>query len=265
MEVKSLGYRTDLIFSAFDGEIIDRGHYLVVRTPNNPGFYWGNYLLFDQPPSEGDYQRWQSLFAKEIGKPPQTTHQTFGWDSTTDEQGVIAPFLDNGYQIERSVVLVARQLSAPTQSVQGLTVRPLLVDEDWKQSLENQMACREPEFTEANYRVFKERQVGRYRAMTRAGKGAWFGAFLGDRLVADLGVFNDNRLGRYQSVQTHPEFRRQGIARCLLYEAGIHAFDHFGIERLVIVADADSSAERLYKASGFEVEEQQIGIMKFRG
>ena len=38
MEVKSLGYRTDLIFPAFDGEIIDRGAYLVVRTLSNPTF-----------------------------------------------------------------------------------------------------------------------------------------------------------------------------------------------------------------------------------
>ena len=38
MNVKSLGYRTDLIFLAFDGEIIDRGPYLVLRTPTNPTF-----------------------------------------------------------------------------------------------------------------------------------------------------------------------------------------------------------------------------------
>jgi hypothetical protein len=46
MNVKSLGYRTDLIFPTFDGEIIDRGDYLVIRTPKNPTFYWGNFLLF---------------------------------------------------------------------------------------------------------------------------------------------------------------------------------------------------------------------------
>ena len=57
MDVKSLGYKTDLIFPAFDGEIVDRGDYLVVRTPSNPYFYWGNFLLFPRPPAEGDYLR----------------------------------------------------------------------------------------------------------------------------------------------------------------------------------------------------------------
>ncbi len=67
MNVKSLGYRTDLIFPAFDGEIIDRGDYLVVRSPANPAFYWGNFLLFSQPPQEGDFREWRDLFTLEIG------------------------------------------------------------------------------------------------------------------------------------------------------------------------------------------------------
>jgi hypothetical protein len=39
MKVQSLGYRTDLIFPTFEGQITDRGDYLVIRTPSNPTFY----------------------------------------------------------------------------------------------------------------------------------------------------------------------------------------------------------------------------------
>jgi hypothetical protein len=48
MNLKSLGYRTDLIFASFDGEITDRGDYLAIRSPTNPDFYWGNFLLFSR-------------------------------------------------------------------------------------------------------------------------------------------------------------------------------------------------------------------------
>ena len=82
MQVRSLGYQTDLIFPSYDGEIIDRGNYLVIRTPKNPSYYWGNFLLFDHPPMKGDDQVWQELFAREIGAPPLVTHLTFGWDTT---------------------------------------------------------------------------------------------------------------------------------------------------------------------------------------
>lgn len=263
MQVRSLGYQTDLIFAAFDGEIIHRDGYLVIRTPTNPSFYWGNFLLFEHPPMEGDYQRWHELFAKEIGTPPLVTHHTFGWDTTDNEQGVIEPFLENGFQIQKSVVLTTQKLMPPSNFAQAVTVRPLESDDDWLQSIEHQVECREPEFAEDSYRLFRQRQMNRYRAMAQAGLGAWFGAFIGSRLVADLGIFYTKQLGRYQSVQTHPKYRRQGIASYLVFQSSIYAFDHFGINTLVIVAEADSQAERLYRAAGFEIMEQQIGIERW--
>jgi GNAT superfamily N-acetyltransferase len=231
--------------------------------PTNPSFYWGNYLLFDQPPMEGDYQRWQELFAKEIGIPPLVNHQTFGWDSTDNEQGVIEPFLENGFHVQHSVVLTTQQPSPPSNIAQAVRVRPLELDDDWVQSVEIQVISREPEFAEDGYRLFRQRQMNRYRAMSQAGLGAWFGAFIGSQLVADLGIFYTNQLGRYQSVETHPKYRRQGIASYLVSETGKYALDHFGINTLVIVAEADSQAERLYKAAGFKMVEQQIGIEKW--
>ncbi len=263
MQVRSLGYQTDLIFASFDGEIIDRGRYLVIRTPTNPSFFWGNFLLFADAPAEGDYSRWQELFALEIGAPPLVTHQTFGWDTTDNEQGVIQPFLENGFRLGQSVVLTTRQPIPPSKVPQAVTVRPLERDEDWAQSVENQVECREPGFAEESYRLFRGRQMNRYRAMARAGLGAWFGAFIGSRLVADLGIFHTDQLGRYQSVQTHPGYRRQGIASYLVSQSGMYALDHFGIKTLVIVAEADSQAERLYRAAGFEIVEHQMGLEKW--
>ena len=39
MIIRSLGYCTDLFFPRFDGEVIDRGDFLIIRTPANPTFY----------------------------------------------------------------------------------------------------------------------------------------------------------------------------------------------------------------------------------
>ena len=262
MEIKSLAYRTDLIFPAFDGEIIDGGHYLVIRTPSNPGFYWGNFLLFDQPPGEGDYSRWREIFADEIGSPPGVIHQAFGWDTTEDDKGVIQPFMDNGYYLEHSTVLTAQRDKLVPKSSTGVTIRPLETDDDWEQSIENQVICREPIFSEESYRIFRQNQAQRYRAMVAQGLGVWFGAFSGERLVADLGLFRAEELGRYQSVQTHPDFRRRGIAGAMVYKAALFGLEHFSLETLVIVAEAGSPAERLYRSLGFEFAEYQLGVTK---
>jgi GNAT superfamily N-acetyltransferase len=262
MEVKSLGYRTDLIFPAFDGEIIDRGAYIVVRTPSNPSFFWGNFLLFGRPPADGDCARWCELFAREIGVPPQTWHITFGWDTVDREQGVVAPFLADGFHLEQTTVLTAHTLHPPAHAAEGLSIRPFQSDDDWAQSVDNQVATREPEFPETEYRTFRERAMARYRRMAERGLGDWFGGFVAGKLVADLGVFHAGRLGRYQSVQTHPDCRRRGYAGALVYEASKFAIDRHGLDTLVIVADTDSAAGRLYRSLGFEATESQVGLEK---
>jgi GNAT superfamily N-acetyltransferase len=262
MKVQSLGYRTDLIFPTFEGQITDRGDYLVIRTPSNPTFYWGNFLLFDHPPGESEFAKWREIFAKEIGTPPEVKHQAFGWDTTEKDKGVIQPFLDRGYYLEHSAVLTAQRDWLTLKSTAGVTIRPLVSNDDWDQSIEKQVICREPIFSEDGYRVFRQHQVQRYRDMVSGGLGAWFGAFSGDRLVADLGIFCTEELARYQSVQTHPDFRKRGIAGALVYNAALYALDHFNVEILVIVAEVDSPAERLYKSIGFQFTEFQMGISK---
>ena len=110
MQVRSLGYRTDLIFHRFEGDVTDRGRYLVVRTPRNPTYRWGNFLIFDAPPGPGDFGRWTALFERELGKPPEVMHKVFGWDAVDEAQGEIEPFLEAGYALTTSVVMATSTL-----------------------------------------------------------------------------------------------------------------------------------------------------------
>ena len=268
MNLRSLGYRTDLIFPAFDGEIIDRGDYLVVRSPLNPSFYWGNFLLFAEPPRNGDLQKWRDLFAKEIGAAPTYEHQAFGWDLSdveAVEAGAIEPFLQAGFSVNRDAVLTASAPRPPARLSSEVDIQPLR-PERHAQAVALQVLCREPEHEEAGYREFRQRAMDRYRRMEAARLGHWYGAFLGDQLVADLGVFHDGRgLGRYQSVETHPDFRRRGIAGRLVYEAGRLAIAEHGLRTLVIIAEDDSSPSRLYQSAGFEPTEKTMSLLWWAG
>jgi GNAT superfamily N-acetyltransferase len=260
MQVKSLGYRTDLFFSTFDGITTDRGEYLVIQTPANPDFYWGNYLIFANPPGKGDLDRWRGLFAREIGSPPAVKHQVFGWDSPRGDLGEIDPFLSAGFRLVQSVVLTSHAPRPPARLNESIAVRPLQSENDWAQTTDNQVACREADFSEADYRTFKQPQMARYRRMQAAGLGHWYGAFLADRLVADLGIFHQEGLARFQSVGTHPDFRRQGIAALLVYHSSLLAIQEFKLHTLVIVAEQDSSPARIYQSVGFEMNEKQVGL-----
>jgi GNAT superfamily N-acetyltransferase len=263
MQIKSLGYQTDLMFPAFDGEIVDCGTYLVVRTPSNPTFYWGNFLLFSAPPEEGDFAGWRELFASEIGTPPQVEHQAFGWDSLEGETGLVEPFLNAGFDLNQDVVLTAGALRPPARPAQSVVVRPLHSDADWHQALNLQMACREEVHDESGYRIFRERIMDRYRRMSDAHRGHWYGAFLDGQIVADLGIFHRDGLGRYQSVETHPDFRQRGIAGTLIHMAGCQAMAEHRLHTLVMVAQAGSAPARLYQSLGFAPREKSTGVLWF--
>ncbi len=264
MQLRSLGYRTDLIFPAFEGQVIDRGDYMLVRTPSNPTFYWGNFLLFSQPPGEGDFQRWSDLFVREIGAPPQTEHQAFGWDSPEGTPGLVEPFLQSGFELSRDVVLAADSLRAPARPSPAAKIRALESDAEWLAAVDLQVTCREPVHAEAGYREYRSRAMQRYRRMSAAGLGSWYGAFIEGQLVADLGIFHDRELGRYQSVETHPDFRRHGIAGAMIYEAGRQAIARQHLQTLVMVAEADSAPARLYGSLGFVLKEKTIGLLWFQ-
>jgi hypothetical protein len=179
---------------------------LVVRSPLNPTFYWGNFLLFAGPPQAGDFERWRDVFSHEIGDPPAVKHQAFGWDGTDGEVGMVEPFVRAGWS-GRNVTLTT---GAPARRGLPKSRGELDLMDELEPVIALQVLCRDEGHEEAGYRLFRQDAMRRYGKMEAAGLGHWYAAFLDGQLVADLGVFHDGRgLGRYQAVETHPDYRRR--------------------------------------------------------
>lgn len=86
----------------------------------------------------------------------------------------------------------------------------------------------------------------------------YFGAFQNGRMISGMGIFSDGTgAARYQDVQTHPEYRRQGLASWLLHCAGTYALRDLKASRLVIVTDPNGPAINLYRRHGFAGNEIQ--------
>jgi ribosomal protein S18 acetylase RimI-like enzyme len=257
MEIRSLGYRTDLAIRVLEGsQVEDRDGYLVIRTPQNPTFWWGNFLLLSAPPPPGQAGEWLARFAAEF---PGASHVALGVDVTEADAVDPRELIEEGLQLTRLAVLTASDVHVPPRPNTSATYRVLSGDDDWEQAAELRAVISagepgsEPEFLRA--------RLAAERAITEAGHGSWFGAFIDGRLLAQLGLITGGAgLARYQNVETHPAARRQGLAGSLVCYAGRHALAADGVSTLVMVADPADAAIRVYRSVGFVAAQAQIGF-----
>ncbi len=113
----------------------------------------------------------------EFSHQPLVKHMTFGWDSIDATEGATEEFVNNGFEIDRSVVLTLKEahLRNAKHKVDNLEIRPLLSDKDWEDAIQNQVDCRLDSFKLEAYLPFKRLQMQKYRDMSNAGLGRWFG------------------------------------------------------------------------------------------
>ena len=252
VEVRSLGYRTDLAILALEGSrVTDRGDHIVIRTPGNPDYWWGNFLLLrDLKPGSGD--GWMARFAAEF---PDAQHMALGVGET--DPSTVDPSELAGMTMERNAVMTATSVHAPSHANTEAVFRTLEGDADWRQSFELAAAVHAGE----TGGFLTARQAAK-RALTEAGHGSWFGAFLDGTLVSQLGLItSESGLIRYQSVETHPAARRRGLAGTLVWQASVPALTG-ETSTLVMVADPGDDAISVYRSVGFAVTEPQLSFVR---
>lgn len=255
MRVMSLGFQTDIALRVLEGgEVSEHADCLVLRSPANPDFRWGNFLLLRGWPRAGETRGWVERFHGEF---PGAKYVAIGVDVAGEDPAAAAEFREAGFSRDVASVLTATAVQRPRYLNDAAECRPLRGGDDWRQAAKLAAACNPPEMTGQ----FLERRMAARRQLTEDGHGAWFGAFLDGQLLAHLGIFRSgDGVARYQDVETHPDVRRRGLAGTLLSVAGGYARDRLGARTLVIVADPDADAIRLYRSTGFSDRERQVSL-----
>lgn len=257
--VDSLGFRTDLMLLALQGsEITSHDEHVVVRTPDNPRYHSGNFLLLNAPPAPGSVSSWVAEFEREF---PDASHLLLGVDSTGGEFGDRDEVAAAGLEPDLSTVMTASSVHLPLHLNESATFRMLKPD-DWAPMTAMREACN-VDYEPASYREFVRPKMAALRRLQEQGYGGWFGAFLDGEPVAGLGIFTDGSgIARFQSVNTVPEHQRRGLAGTLVHEASRYAFSRLDARVLVMVADPDDSAIRLYRSLGFADSETQAQVFR---
>ncbi len=257
MHLRSLGYTTDLmVLRALGSLITDSGDHLTIRTPSNPSYWWGNFILVPGPLQVGDGRRWRSVFAHEF---PAARHLAVGIDTVSTKLGAETELSDLGGAARVDSVLTTERAPGRSAPAAAAEVRALSSQDDWRQLRDLRYACADDRAAEDP--SFLDRSLAAEQRACAGGGVTWFGAFIEERLRSSLGIVcGDAETARYQGVETHPDYRRRGLASSLVCTAAAHALDRCGARTLVIVAERKADAIRLYRRLGFVERELQARV-----
>jgi len=251
-----LGWRSHLLACRFGAEIVERDDCIVLRSPSNPTYYWGNCLILPAPPRDGDLALWLRRFDAEIAsRQPESKHLAFGIDAATLDDALPSWRAAGIDEVDAMAVLtLGRSGLAPRPTVRdvpGVVLRALDFPRELELAVDAQVASRDESHAAEGYRVFRRRAMERIAAMQALGRAQWFGAVVGEGVAASCGLIHDGSLGRFQFVETQPGWRRRGLCRALVDHVGRHAFDALGLKQLVMCADPNDVAIGIYRSVGF--------------
>ncbi|PVU83461.1 GNAT family N-acetyltransferase [Cellulomonas sp. WB94] len=265
MRITSLGFRTDIMLLTLQGsDVEDRGDHLVVRTPGNPTFWWGNFVLLRERPGRGGVRRWEETFAREL---PEAAHRTFGVDGTQGDVADFGEFAAAGYAVDGSAVMTASSVHEPPHPNHDATYRALdLTDRGDRDAAIALQLANAPHREPSSHREFLVRKMEAMRPLQEAGCGSWFGAFVDGRMLSGMGLFSDGSgVARFQSVDTHPDARGRGLAGTLVHHVSRYGLTDLGAATLVMVADPGYHAIDIYRSIGFETTETQLQLERSPG
>lgn len=256
--MKSLELATDLL--AMTGASVTEEHEscIVQRTPAEPDFWFGNRVIFRDPPTDA-----AAAIARFEAEFPSAKHLCIGWDvPNLDPAPIQALFEGTGATVDVGDVLtLTGPLDAPP-APEGITLRAF-AEEDWAQSHDISLEIAADDgYALDDHRAYLEGRAATRKSQIGAGFAQRVGAFDGDLLVGDMGVVWNDDLIRYQLVQTRKSHRGRGIASALLGFALGVARNSAPNATPVIVADAESAAGRLYRRCGFTLAETNVNAWR---
>lgn len=259
MPLKSLGLASDVMVLGDKSNLEEHDNHFVLRSRDEPDFWFGNMIILKDDLVDPDLQI--AVFRAGF---PDANHSTICWDvPNMVGRERLAQFAELGFKIDESDVLVLNTPPTRNPVPDGITVRILKSDDDWHKATELQgITGVEVGHDAEGYLDYIKTRMKACRRLTDEGRGVWLGAFHGDELAGDLGVYANAATARFQAVETRASFRRQGVCAALVTAGAEWAQSQFPDTKTIIVADHDSAAGRIYRRCGFTLQEQLLAVYK---
>lgn len=229
----------------------------VVETPQRRDYWFGNCLVLDRAPPSAQYGAWLARHAG-IFAGTGVAKRVVQWESGGARDDPERP---SRPEIGFDVLTVMISDATPDAVFRGdVALRAVAGDADWSQvdRLESAEAAGAPP-SFADFCAWRTRMV---RLDVERGVACVYGAFAEGVLVAFAGCYARADWIRLTTPVTAHAFRRRGLFSSLFARAVGSARDRFPGARIVVVAEAESSPERLYRSLGFAVSGYQYALVE---
>jgi GNAT superfamily N-acetyltransferase len=258
----SLSLRSEIAVFRELGEVLPRDDYVVLRSPRNQTYRWGNRIHWLSPFEERRLKEQKAIFQQHFRDLPLVRHFTISWDDSAAQPIDLARLEQLGFSPDPSVTLLLKEIAKPHHFNSQIVCRPLNSTMEWDRAFTQQIQVRSKNYSAEDYQSYLRPKFDAYRRLPSHSTGEWYGAFLADQLAGNLGVIWDQEIVRFQLVATDPAYQRQGICSTLLWHACHDLRRRFPTLPCVIMADPDYHAISIYKEIGFEMCERQVIAVK---
>lgn len=258
---------TDALFRLPDSSLRRGNGWLVHVTGDRPDYYFGNHLVSQWAPHEAAFDRQvlEQVWQQHLSRQPGIQKKIFQWEVAAGQAQAAAEAAARAFGITTEAVDVDRVLVARREMMvvprRAGTVEPVCSPQEFQHLV---MAAHEDiglDFAAGARDDFLVWQYDQFERANDAGQSTWWITRDPEgQVCAQCGIAAGEGVGRYREVLTRPAWRRQGYASLLVARAGQRTLEAGLCERLVIVAAADSSAERIYRRAGFQVQTVQMSV-----
>lgn len=258
----SLSPSTEIMLTSLMGKVTERDNYFVIHTPDQPNYYYGNFLIFKSHEIPEDISPAIGAFEKEFPDRNLIKHRLLIWDEVSENPRIPQSVIQQGFSVDPTLVLTMSEKPADIATNTAFELREVNLSQEINALTENHMANIGYGWTPKALRGNLAARFPKYMQMVKSGHGTWFGAYSKGKLIADFGLFHDGEVARFQAVNTHPNYQKQGACRTLLKHACETAFQKWGVKTLVMAADPTHHARRVYEAVGFKPTQWMHALLK---
>lgn len=259
MKIESLGLKTDIMISSLECEMHYEEYYAYMKTPKRADYYWGNFLITQALiESQAEFDALISVYKRHF-----ETHNKFitiAFDLPMGDVGRLSVFKNNDFDIYTNLVmqLEKEEFIAKSDLNENFKFKVIQTknhiddliqvhhDPDWK------YGPGQDEFLKSKFESLTK--------LEEKGMGARYVLLEGEKIVADLGIYHENKLGRFNDVVTHRDYRNQGLCYTLVAKATAYVFQNTDVETLVMQAEENYFAHNIYRKVGYDDMERLISI-----